>query len=42
VFSFTVTWVIVKVLDAVVGLRVDEETQLAGLDQRVHAESAYN
>ena len=42
VFSFTVTWVIVKVLDAVVGLRVDEETELAGLDQRVHAESAYN
>ena len=42
VFSFTVTWVIVKILDAVVGLRVDEETELAGLDQRVHAESAYN
>ena len=42
VFSFSVTWVIVKALDAVVGLRVDEETELAGLDQRVHAESAYN
>tara|TARA_B100000953_G_scaffold243942_1_gene205738 strand:+ start:89 stop:385 length:297 start_codon:yes stop_codon:yes gene_type:complete len=42
VFSFAMTWVIVKVLDAVVGLRVDGETELAGLDQRIHAESAYN
>ncbi len=42
VFSFAMTWVIVKVIDAVVGLRVDDETELAGLDQRIHAESAYN
>ena len=42
VFSFSATWVIVKILDSVVGLRVDEEVELAGLDNGIHAESAYN
>ena len=38
VFSFVVTFAIVKVI----GLRVDEETEIVGLDQAIHAESAYN
>jgi Amt family ammonium transporter len=42
VFSFTMTWVIVKAIDAVVGLRVDDETEVVGLDRCIHAESAYN
>ena len=42
VFSFVVTFAIVKVIDRVIGLRVDEEAELVGLDQAIHAESAYN
>ena len=42
VFSFAVTWLIVKAIDAVIGLRVDEEHEVIGLDQSLHAESAYN
>ena len=42
VFSFVVTFAIVKVIELVIGLRVDEETEIVGLDQTIHAESAYN
>jgi Amt family ammonium transporter len=41
VFSFAVSWVILKVLDATIGLRVDAETEEAGLDISEHAEAAY-
>ncbi len=41
-FSFIVTYVIAKVLDATIGLRVSEEDEEAGLDQSQHAETAYN
>ena len=40
-FSFTVTWVLAKVLDKTIGLRVSTEDELFGLDQSQHAESAY-
>ncbi|HJO20418.1 MAG TPA: ammonium transporter, partial [Acidimicrobiales bacterium] len=42
VFSFAVTWVLAKALDASMGLRVDQETEQVGLDQTDHSESAYN
>jgi Amt family ammonium transporter len=42
VFSFVVTWVIAKVLDSVVGLRVEDDVEFAGLDARVHAEQGYD
>ena len=41
VFSFTVTWIIAKVLDRTIGLRVSTEDELVGLDQSQHAEAAY-
>jgi Amt family ammonium transporter len=41
VFSFTITWVMAKVLDRTIGLRVSTEHELVGLDQSQHAESAY-
>lgn len=41
VFSFVVTWVIAKVIDSTVGLRVSREDEMAGLDQSQHAETAY-
>ena len=40
-FSFIVTWVVAKILDATIGLRVSAEDELIGLDQSQHSESAY-
>jgi len=40
-FSFTITWVLAKVLDKTIGLRVSTEDELVGLDQSQHSESAY-
>ncbi|MEW1981282.1 ammonium transporter [Citricoccus sp. NPDC079358] len=41
-YSFVVTFVIAKAMDKVIGLRVDEEIEFAGLDTSLHAESAYH
>jgi Amt family ammonium transporter len=41
-FSFVVTFVIAKVLDVTIGLRVSPDEERAGLDQAEHAEAAYN
>jgi Amt family ammonium transporter len=40
-FSFIVTFVLLKVIDAVVGLRVDEDAESVGLDLAEHAETGY-
>lgn len=40
-YSFVVTFVIAKVLDAIMGLRVSAEDELEGLDTTQHAETAY-
>lgn len=41
-FSFSVTYLMLRVLDATIGLRVSEEDELTGLDVSQHAETAYN
>ena len=41
VFSFVVALIIAKIIDLVVGMRVDEDTEIAGIDKMLHAESAY-
>jgi Amt family ammonium transporter len=41
-FSFTVTWLLAKVIDMTIGLRVSPEDEFAGLDLTQHAESAYS
>lgn len=41
-YSFIVTFIIAKVLDAVMGLRVETRDEDGGLDQSQHAEGAYN
>jgi Amt family ammonium transporter len=41
VYSFVLTLVIALVVKAVMGLRVTEEEEVTGLDQTVHAETAY-
>ena len=40
-FSFVVTFIIAKVLDVTIGIRVSEEDEDAGLDLTQHAEVAY-
>ena len=42
VFSFVVTFVLFKVLDATLGIRVSEKTELTGLDLEEHSETAYH
>ncbi|MGY1455096.1 ammonium transporter [Streptomyces sp. SS8] len=41
-FSFTVSWILAKLVDAVVGFRASEDDETAGLDQAYHAETAYD
>ncbi|MCK9494740.1 MAG: ammonium transporter [Dehalococcoidia bacterium] len=41
VYSFSVTFVIAKVLDMVMGIRVSEEEERGGLDLALHEEQAY-
>lgn len=41
IYSFVVTYVIAKVIDRTMGLRVDSNDERAGLDQSQHSESAY-
>jgi Amt family ammonium transporter len=41
-YAAVVTFVLVRVLKAVMGLRVDEEEENAGLDLALHGEAAYN
>ena len=40
-YSFVLTLVIALIVKAVMGLRVTEEQELTGIDQTVHAETAY-
>lgn len=42
VYSFVMTFLIFKVLDAVMGIRVDEESEAVGLDSTLHAETGYS
>jgi Amt family ammonium transporter len=41
IYCFGVSYVLLKVVDAAVGLRVDEEDEVAGLDLSQHGETAY-
>jgi Amt family ammonium transporter len=40
-FSFAVSFLIAKVIDATIGLRVDRDGEIEGLDHNQHAETAY-
>ncbi|MBI5409124.1 MAG: ammonium transporter [Nitrospirae bacterium] len=41
VYSFIITLIILKVLDATIGLRVDDQSEFVGLDNAQHGESGY-
>jgi len=40
-FAAAVTWLILKVVAATVGLRVPEQEEVLGLDTTTHGEAAY-
>ncbi len=42
VYTGTVTFIVFMIVKAVVGLRVDEEAEVTGLDESIHGERAYN
>jgi Amt family ammonium transporter len=42
IYSFVLTFVILKVVDALVGLRVTEQEEITGLDLSQHGEVGYN
>ncbi len=41
IYGFSVTWVLAKVLDMTIGLRVTDKEEEVGLDMSQHAETAY-
>ena len=42
VLAFVGTWIIMKIIDAIMGLRVSREDEEAGLDLSQHSETAYS
>ncbi len=42
VYCAVVTFIILKIIELTIGLRVDEETETIGLDVRLHGERAYD
>ena len=40
-YALVVTWILYKIVDALVGMRVDKQSELIGLDLTQHNESAY-
>jgi len=42
VYCAVVTWIILKIVDAIVGLRVNEDQETEGLDIVLHDETGYN
>jgi Amt family ammonium transporter len=42
IYTAIATYVILKVLDAVMGLRISEEEEAVGIDLALHNERGYN
>ena len=41
-YSFAASWILAKIVDKAMGLRVTPDQELEGLDTALHAESAYD
>ncbi|MFF7727565.1 ammonium transporter [Streptomyces sp. NPDC008001] len=41
-YSFTVSWLLAKLVDKTIGFRATEDDEVGGLDQAFHAETAYD
>jgi Amt family ammonium transporter len=42
VYSFVLSWILLKIVDAIFGLRVAKEDEIAGLDLTEHQEAGYS
>ncbi len=42
IYAFVVSWVLLKIIDHLFGLRLSEEDEVTGLDLSEHSETAYN
>jgi len=42
VYAFSISWVLFKLVHAVLGLRLSEEDEVEGIDSTEHSETAYN
>lgn len=42
VYAFVVSWILLKEVQATMGLRVSEESEVQGLDYTEHSETAYS
>lgn len=41
-YTLVVSWILLKVIDSTVGIRLTEEAEVVGLDSAEHSETAYN
>jgi len=41
IYTFSISWIIAKVLDKTMGLRVEDKVEVGGLDTHLHEESGY-
>jgi ammonium transporter, Amt family len=41
-YAFILSWILLKIIDKIIGLRVDEESEHLGLDLTEHSETAYS
>jgi Amt family ammonium transporter len=42
VYAFVVSWILLKIINSVMGLRLSEENEVTGLDLAEHSEAAYS
>jgi ammonium transporter, Amt family len=42
IYSFVISWILLKIIDAIFGLRVDKADEIAGLDLTEHQEAGYS
>jgi Amt family ammonium transporter len=41
-YAFAISWVLFKVIHATMGLRLEEDAEVQGMDATEHSETAYN
>ena len=41
VYAFVISWILAKVIDKTIGLRVEDKVEISGLDTSLHEESGY-
>lgn len=42
IYAATITWILAKIIDKTIGLRVDQDDEIQGLDSVIHGEKAYH